>query len=200
MTEPRTETLAEELRTVCAEVGELVRALPDPVRRISVRSGSCSVEVEWPTSDSVSAGGSEAPTRPQGATATAATSPMSSVAVSPPRAAEPSLLSTRNDAKPDSEPGHIVRAPLVGTFYCSPQPGSAPFVTVGDVVEAGDTVGIVEAMKLMNTITADIAGRIVEIYVDNEESVEFEQALLRIVPTMHVAVDGHGSVNGQQVA
>jgi acetyl-CoA carboxylase biotin carboxyl carrier protein len=96
-----------------------------------------------------------------------------------------------------AEAGHIIRAPLVGTFYAAPQPGAASFVSVGDVVVVGQTVGIVEAMKLMNAITADVAGRVVEIFVANEQSVEFEQPLLRIMPSMQVDADSHPSVSAR---
>jgi acetyl-CoA carboxylase biotin carboxyl carrier protein len=78
---------------------------------------------------------------------------------------------------------HVVRAPLVGTFYVAPQPGAAPLVAVGDLVEAGQTVGLVEAMKLMNHVTAEMAGRVVEILVANREPVEFDQPLIRLGPT-----------------
>jgi acetyl-CoA carboxylase biotin carboxyl carrier protein len=80
------------------------------------------------------------------------------------------------------EAGHAVRAPLVGTFYASPQPGADPFVQEGDVVDAGQTVAIVEAMKLMNQVPADIAGKVAKILVQDGEWVEFEQALIILEP------------------
>ena len=75
-----------------------------------------------------------------------------------------------------------VRSPLVGTFYTAPSPGADPFVRVGDEVEAGQTVGIVEAMKLMNPIVVDEAGVIAEILVGDAESVEYDQVLMRLRP------------------
>ena len=75
-----------------------------------------------------------------------------------------------------------VRSPLVGTFYTAPSPGADPFVRVGDEVEAGQTVGIVEAMKLMNPIVVDEAGVIAEILVGDTESVEYDQVLMRLRP------------------
>jgi len=76
--------------------------------------------------------------------------------------------------------GHIVRSPMVGTFYESPAPGSKAFVTVGQRVNVGDTLCIVEAMKMMNHIEADVAGVVKQILVDNEAPVEFDQPLFII--------------------
>ena len=75
-----------------------------------------------------------------------------------------------------------VLAPLVGTFYRASQPGSKPFVEVGDVVELGQTVCIVEAMKLMNEVSAGEGGKVAEILVENGEPVEFEQVLMYLEP------------------
>jgi acetyl-CoA carboxylase biotin carboxyl carrier protein len=76
--------------------------------------------------------------------------------------------------------GHAVKSPMVGTFYRSASPGSAPFVEIGDVVAHGDTLCIVEAMKLMNEIEADAGGTIKAILVENGEAVEFGQPLFVI--------------------
>jgi acetyl-CoA carboxylase biotin carboxyl carrier protein len=73
---------------------------------------------------------------------------------------------------------HAILAPLVGTFYRSPQPGAKPFVEEGDTIDAGQVVGIVEAMKLMNQVHSDRAGRVAEIAAVDGEWVEFEQALM----------------------
>jgi acetyl-CoA carboxylase biotin carboxyl carrier protein len=83
-------------------------------------------------------------------------------------------------AKPSDKPGHVVTAPLVGTFYRSPSPDSAPYVDVGTVVKKGQVLCIVEAMKLMNEIESDVAGRVAEILVQNATPVEFGQPLFRI--------------------
>ena len=79
--------------------------------------------------------------------------------------------------------GHnLITSPMVGTFYRAPNPTSAPFVDIGDTVKKGQTLCIIEAMKLMNEIEADIDGTIVEIYVDNAKPVEFGQKLFAILP------------------
>jgi acetyl-CoA carboxylase biotin carboxyl carrier protein len=75
-----------------------------------------------------------------------------------------------------------VRAPLVGTFYVAPTPDADPFVVVGDEVEAGQTLAIVEAMKLMNPIVADEPGVVSEVRVGDAESVEFDQILMLLRP------------------
>jgi len=77
---------------------------------------------------------------------------------------------------------HIVRSPIVGTYYESPSPGSPPFVKVGDIVEAGQVLCIVEAMKLMNEIEADIAGEIAKSLVKNGQPIEYGQELFAIRP------------------
>ena len=75
---------------------------------------------------------------------------------------------------------HIVRSPIVGTFYESPSPGSPPFVKPGDMVEAGQILCIVEAMKLMNEIESDVAGEIVKKLVENNAPIEYGQELFAI--------------------
>lgn len=78
------------------------------------------------------------------------------------------------------ETGHVVRSPMVGTFYESPAPGSKAFVQVGQQVNAGDILCIVEAMKMMNQIEADASGVVKKILVENEAPVEFDQPLFII--------------------
>ena len=75
-----------------------------------------------------------------------------------------------------------VTAPMVGTFYTAPAPGEAPFVEVGNRINAGQTICILEAMKLMNELEAEVAGEVVEILVDNGTPVEFGQVLMRVKP------------------
>ncbi len=75
-----------------------------------------------------------------------------------------------------------ITAPMVGTFYRSPAPEEAMFVEVGDRIQSGQTVCIIEAMKLMNELEAEVSGEIVDILVENAEPVEFGQALMRVRP------------------
>ena len=90
---------------------------------------------------------------------------------------------TASEAAPAAEPvvqGTTVTSPMVGTFYRAPNPGAEPFVKVGDHVEAGQTLGIIEAMKLLNEIEAETSGTIKEICVENAQPVEFGQPLFII--------------------
>ena len=77
---------------------------------------------------------------------------------------------------------HLIVSPMVGTFYRAPDPTSAPFVDVGDTVKKGQTLCIIEAMKLMNEIEADVDGTVVEIYGENAKPVEYGQKLFAILP------------------
>jgi acetyl-CoA carboxylase biotin carboxyl carrier protein len=87
-------------------------------------------------------------------------------------------------AAPESTEGlHIVKSPIVGTFYESPSPGSPPFVKVGDVLEVGQILCIVEAMKLMNEIECDVAGELVKKLVANGQPIEYGQELFAVRPT-----------------
>jgi acetyl-CoA carboxylase biotin carboxyl carrier protein len=78
---------------------------------------------------------------------------------------------------------HVIKSPIVGTFYSAPNPEAGPFVKVGDTVEAGQTVCIIEAMKLMNEIEADISGEVVRILVENGQPVEYGEPLFALRPT-----------------
>jgi acetyl-CoA carboxylase biotin carboxyl carrier protein len=85
-------------------------------------------------------------------------------------------------AAPPAEAAHIIKSPIVGTFFSAAGPDSAPFVKSGDHVKAGQVVCIVEAMKLMNEIEADVAGVIVKALVENAQPVEYGQPLFSIKP------------------
>ena len=80
----------------------------------------------------------------------------------------------------EEKTGELVKSPLVGTFYAAPSEDAEPFVKVGDTVKKGQTLAIVEAMKLMNEIESEYDGVVTEILVNNEETVEFGQPLFRI--------------------
>jgi acetyl-CoA carboxylase biotin carboxyl carrier protein len=84
-------------------------------------------------------------------------------------------------AASDELAGHVVKSPMVGTYYASPSPDSAAFVTVGSTVKAGDVLCILEAMKMMNQIEADRAGTIGAILAEDGEPIEFDQPLFTIV-------------------
>jgi len=84
---------------------------------------------------------------------------------------------------PDEKPTTVaITSPIVGTFYRAPAPDASPYVEVGDIVKPGQVVCIVEAMKLMNEIESDVAGRIVKILIKNEEPVQYSQELFLIEP------------------
>ena len=89
-------------------------------------------------------------------------------------------INIETPAEVKSEDGYEVKAPMVGTFYSSSAPDKPEFVTVGSKVKKGDTICIIEAMKLMNEVEADRDGEIVEILVETEEMVEFDQPLFII--------------------
>jgi acetyl-CoA carboxylase biotin carboxyl carrier protein len=120
----------------------IVDASPQLPRRVNLKFGNASVEVEWPERDQVTA------------------APVLAVPDEP------------------AEDGYLVTAPLVGTFYRASAPGARPYVEVGDLVEQGQQVAIVEAMKLMNAIVADQSGRVLRVLVEDGESVEYAQPLL----------------------
>lgn len=80
-----------------------------------------------------------------------------------------------------SEEGNLIKAPIVGVVYLAASPDKPNYKKVGDTVEVGETLCIVEAMKLMNEITSDVAGTVTEVLIENEEVVEYNQPLFRIV-------------------
>ena len=85
------------------------------------------------------------------------------------------------EAKEKAAGIYTQESPMVGTFYTAPSVDAEPFVKVGDVVKEGQTIGIVEAMKLMNEIESDFDGKVAEVYVENGQAVEYGQPLFRIV-------------------
>jgi acetyl-CoA carboxylase biotin carboxyl carrier protein len=83
-------------------------------------------------------------------------------------------------AEPPEPKGHLVKSPMVGTFYRSASPGAPAFVEVGKAVKPGDTLCIIEAMKLLNEIEAEVAGNVLEVLVENGQPVEYGQPLFVI--------------------
>ena len=104
-----------------------------------------------------------------------APAPVAPVAPAEPAAAPPASTATRSDLLE-------VTAPMVGTFYRAPAPGEPAFVEVGSRINVGQTVCILEAMKLMNELESEVGGEVVEILVDNGTPVEFGQVLMRVKP------------------
>ncbi|MBN1638268.1 MAG: acetyl-CoA carboxylase biotin carboxyl carrier protein [Ignavibacteriales bacterium] len=86
----------------------------------------------------------------------------------------------KSEAKEQFGNIHTIYSPIVGTFYRSPAPDAEPYIKVGDVVSPGTVLCIVEAMKLMNEIEADVSGKVIKILVDNESPVEYNQPLFEI--------------------
>ncbi|WP_435795697.1 acetyl-CoA carboxylase biotin carboxyl carrier protein [Micromonospora zamorensis] len=154
----------EALAGLRRQAQHLIAELAGPVRRVRLRSGPAVLEIEWHP---------EEVTRPDvlPAPAQAAALPVAQAPGPPAALIRPSV------------PGRaVVRAPIVGTFYRSPEPGAGPFVAVGDLVRPGQPVAIVEAMKLMNEVTADRAGRVVAILVEDGQPVEYDQPLVELDP------------------
>ncbi len=97
-----------------------------------------------------------------------------------PALSAPPMPGHEDIGQPEEISGHSVKSPMVGTAFLSPEPGAAPFIAVGDAVKAGDTLLIVEAMKVMNPITAPEGGLIKKILVADAQPVEFDQPLVVI--------------------
>ncbi|MGD8556205.1 MAG: acetyl-CoA carboxylase biotin carboxyl carrier protein [Chromatiales bacterium] len=108
-------------------------------------------------------------------------------AAAPPAPAAPAAAPAASPQPAAEEPaaeeelsGHVIRSPMVGTFYRASSPGAKPFVEVGDTVSNGDTLCIIEAMKILNQIEADTSGKVTRILVDNGQPVEYNQPLFII--------------------
>jgi acetyl-CoA carboxylase biotin carboxyl carrier protein len=143
------------------KVKKLIELLEESnINEIEIKEGEESVRI--------SRGAAAAP-----APLAAAAAAMPAVAAAPVPAAEAPAQAALN--------GHIIKSPMVGTFYGAPSPGSPPFVTVGQNVKVGDVVCIVEAMKMMNQIEADKSGVIEAILVEDGQPVEFDQPMFTIV-------------------
>jgi acetyl-CoA carboxylase biotin carboxyl carrier protein len=164
-----------------AEARDLVRRLEgSSVQRFAVKAGEYEIEIER---------GAVAPPAGAGADAGGEAAAMSGhvapgatvgLGVAPEARGASGAFSIGDLQEADNRVP--VLAPLVGTFYEAAQPGSKPFVQVGDVVEPGQTVCIVEAMKLMNEVSAAEGGKVAEIVASNGDPVEFEQVLMYLEP------------------
>ncbi|MDG4786819.1 acetyl-CoA carboxylase biotin carboxyl carrier protein subunit [Micromonospora sp. WMMD1102] len=181
----RTEKPAEalggemELAELRRQAGRLLAETAGPVRRIHLRRGDTVLEIEWhvPAAPAEPAGAAGPP--PAGASghfSTGAPEHLPAGAVALAGSAGSGGALGGGDAR------RTVLAPMVGTYYQAAEPGGAPFVEVGDKVEPGQVVGIVEAMKLMNEVVADQGGRVAEVLVRDGEPVEFGQPLVALLP------------------
>jgi acetyl-CoA carboxylase biotin carboxyl carrier protein len=157
---------------------------PGPLRLLRMRVGDVLIEVQW--QDTAATAASLATAGP----ALASDPPAAAPGASPPGTAGAGPARPGQVGAAD-EQLVIVTSPMVGTFYRAPAPGADPFVTVGDLVEPGQTIGIVEAMKLMNQIAAESGGRVIEILADDGQPVEFGQALVALGEQQ--SADGNGA-------
>jgi len=105
---------------------------------------------------------------------------ISTPAVQPVSAPASAPIEASSEIKEEKKSGTPITSPMVGTFYMAPSPDSAPFVSVGESVKQGDVVCIIEAMKMMNEIKSEIAGKVVEICVEDGQPVEFGQILMYV--------------------
>ncbi len=147
---------------VCALADKLARAVPGPLSRLVVRAGSASVELEW-----------------------AVATPAAAAAVTGTAAAAPGIPSepVADPAMDLAQSGLLeLGAPLVGTFYRSPEPGAPPFVNPGDLVSPGQQVAIIEAMKMLISVTAEEHARVADVLVADGCPVEFGQPLMLLEP------------------
>jgi acetyl-CoA carboxylase biotin carboxyl carrier protein len=150
-------TAADHLRQLSDVACRLVANVAGPLRRIRLRDDRAVIELEWECAASPDV---------------AAARPVAVAAVDPPGPMSP----------PVSGEGELICSPMVGTFYHAPAPDEAAFVSVGSTVEPDTVIGIVEAMKLMNPITADKSGVVREVLTPNGQPVEFDQPLVVLVP------------------
>lgn len=148
------------------KVKKLIELLEESgIAEIEISEGEESVRISrYPQGVSVAAPQLVAP-------APAAASAPAPAAAPPPSAQAPA---------PGANPDNVVTAPMVGTFYAAPAPGAKPFVQIGDEVKEGDVLCIIEAMKMMNQIESDKAGRVAAVLARNGEPVEFGQPLFVI--------------------
>ncbi len=150
------------------KVKKLIELLEESgIAEIEITEGEEAVRISrFPTSAPAAAAPAAAPAHP---------APAASEVPKQPAADLPAASPDESD-----EEGHRVLAPMVGTFYSASGPTADPFVSVGDRIDAGDTLCIIEAMKMMNQIEADVAGRILSIKAENGEPVEYGQLLFVI--------------------
>jgi len=173
---PPAPDLPGPIRHLSDQARGLASALTGPLRRIQIRHGDSTIDIEWHDSG---IGSASPPANPAGAGPMMAGPTAQGPTAQGPTAHGPTVdVQATNGAS-----RRVVVSPIVGTFYRAAEPGGQPFVTVGDRVETGQVIGIVEAMKLMNEITADESGEVAEVLIDDGEPVEYAQPLITLVPT-----------------
>ena len=161
------------IESVWAEARDLIRRLEgSTVQRFSVAAGEYKIEIERGAGGTMSAAGGQTPSAEP-------IVQVPSFGIPSPGGRSASGVFTFEPPPDNRVP---VLSPLVGTFYAASGPGAKPFVEVGDTVEAGQTVCIVEAMKMMNEVTAPEGGKVAEIAVANGDGVEFDQVLIYLEP------------------
>lgn len=181
MTDPESQSTPDEnlLQSVWAEARDLVKRLEgSSVQRLAVAAGNCKIEIERGSPAAVAPAAAPEADVPQ-ISGPVATGAGPGLGVAPGARGASGAFTVNLDEADNRVP---VLAPLVGTFYRAAQPGAKAFADVGDVVDIGQTVCIVEAMKLMNEVAAGEGGRVAEIVVENGEPVEFEQVLMYLEP------------------
>jgi acetyl-CoA carboxylase biotin carboxyl carrier protein len=151
------ELAAGLLRQLNDAACELVANVQGPLRRLRLNSGEMAVELEW-----------------------SGPAPLTVPLAVPPAPADQALAKPDPAEPPGPDERSLARSPMVGTFYCAPAPGEPPFVSVGSTVEPDTVICIVEAMKLMNQITAERAGVVRDVLVSDGQPVEFDQPLMVI--------------------
>lgn len=156
---PPASELGDVLETVQRTALHLLSGFPAAPSSLRISVAEVSVQVDWAAGPSGAAG--PAPVRIE----TAATQ-------------DPAA-----EAPVEAQPREYVRSPSVGVFYCAPEPGAEPFVAEGDSVQPGQQVAIVEAMKLMIPVKADVRGELVEVLKQDGEPVEYDEALLAVLPS-----------------
>jgi acetyl-CoA carboxylase biotin carboxyl carrier protein len=165
------------IESTWAEARDLIRRLEGTsVQRFAVKAGDYEIEIERGTVVQAGPADGEPPPVTSGHLAPGATM---GLGVSPAARSASGAFSAITEVD-NRVP---VLSPLVGTFYRAAQPGAKAFVNEGDTVDTGQTVCIVEAMKLMNEVAAGEAGKVLEICVENGDPVEFEQVLMYLEPT-----------------
>ncbi|HVP68951.1 MAG TPA: acetyl-CoA carboxylase biotin carboxyl carrier protein [Anaeromyxobacteraceae bacterium] len=169
-------TLGDVTKLVESLEGSDVRSLvwSRGSEKIVIRRGEAPVRVVAPVAAPVSV--------PAPFVAAPVAAPVVAPVAAPAAAPAPAAPAAKPAETGPAKPGTVVTSPFVGTFYRAPAPDAPPFVDVGTVVKKGQALCIVEAMKLMNEIEAEVEGRIAEIFVANATPVEFGEKLFRIEP------------------